>query len=84
MNELETCKRFFDACETGKGWDVCQQYCLYNSSFEAQCGPLAEIKTVEDYDNWYEEHRDDEDEDAEEKEPMMDEAKMDDDMAAAE
>ena len=52
MNELETCKNFFDACETGKGWNECQQYCLDNASFEAQSGPLAEIKTVEAYTNW--------------------------------
>ena len=23
----ETAEQFFDACETGKGWDGCQAYC---------------------------------------------------------
>lgn len=23
----ETAERFFDACETGKGWATCRQYC---------------------------------------------------------
>jgi len=24
---LEKAKLFFDACETGKGWDGCSEYC---------------------------------------------------------
>jgi hypothetical protein len=24
---LEPAKLFFDACETGKGWDLCKDYC---------------------------------------------------------
>jgi len=27
---------FFDACETGKGWDVCRQYCHDDAGFRAQ------------------------------------------------
>jgi len=43
---------FFDACETGKGWEVCKQWCTPNASFRAQCDALAEVSTLEDYSNW--------------------------------
>jgi hypothetical protein len=29
-------KQFFEACEAGKGWEVCQEYCTPNASFSAQ------------------------------------------------
>ena len=32
----ETAQAFFDACETGKGWDGCKQYCTANASFVAR------------------------------------------------
>jgi predicted ester cyclase len=45
-------KKFFDACETGKGWEGCKDYCLPNASFTAQAEPLAEIRTLEEYADW--------------------------------
>ena len=27
-------KQFFDACETGKGWEVCQAYCTPDASLQ--------------------------------------------------
>ena len=45
-------KRFFDACETGKGWDGCKAYCKPDASFIAQVEPLAEIRTLEAYADW--------------------------------
>ena len=37
MNSIkETAERFFDACETGKGWAGCQQYCVPDATFSAQ------------------------------------------------
>lgn len=33
---VEVARAFFDACETGKGWEVCQQFCTANASFAAQ------------------------------------------------
>jgi predicted ester cyclase len=44
--------RFFEACETGKGWDGCQAYCTPDASFAAQSEPLAEIRTLKDYADW--------------------------------
>ncbi len=49
---LEAAKLFFDACETGKGWDLCKIYCHPEASFSAQAGALAEITTLEDYCQW--------------------------------
>ena len=45
-------KIFFDACETGKGWEGCKDYCLPNASFTAQAEPLAEMRTLEEYADW--------------------------------
>jgi predicted ester cyclase len=45
-------KQFFDACETGKGWEVCQAYCTPDASFSAQAEPLAEIRTLHGYTDW--------------------------------
>ena len=43
---------FFDACETGKGWQVCQAYCTDSASFSAQTDALADISTLEGYVGW--------------------------------
>lgn len=48
----ETAEQFFDACETGKGWDVCRQFCEPNATFSAQASALAEVDTLEAYTNW--------------------------------
>ena len=52
MSMNETAKAFFEACETGKGWEACQQYCKPDATFAAQSEPLAEITTLADYSNW--------------------------------
>ncbi len=49
---LEPAKQFFDACETGKGWEVCKEFCLPNATFSSQAGVLAEIKRLDDYCEW--------------------------------
>ena len=43
---------FFDACETGKGWEVCCAYCTPNATFSAQAEPLLDVKTLERYTDW--------------------------------
>jgi len=43
---------FFDACETGKGWEVCSAYCTPSATFSAQAEPLHDIKTLEQYTEW--------------------------------
>ena len=48
----ETAEQFFDACETGKGWDGCQAYCHEGATFSAQAGALEGVETVEGYADW--------------------------------
>ena len=45
-------EQFFAACESGKGWEVCQRYCKPNATFSAQAEPLADVKTVQQYADW--------------------------------
>ena len=45
----DTAERFFDACESGKGWDGCKQYCHPNATFSAQAGALTGVETTEGY-----------------------------------
>lgn len=49
---LETAKSFFEACETGKGWEGCSDYCLPDATFSSQTGALADINTLEAYTEW--------------------------------
>ena len=48
----QTALAFFDACETGKGWEGCEAYCASNASFACQSGALADVGTVKDYAEW--------------------------------
>ncbi|MGF1525473.1 MAG: nuclear transport factor 2 family protein [Candidatus Competibacterales bacterium] len=50
--KLEQAKRFFEACETGKGWGACKIHCHPGATFSAQSGVLAEIDTLEGYTDW--------------------------------
>ncbi|HUF03011.1 MAG TPA: ester cyclase [Aridibacter sp.] len=48
----ETAEQFFDACETGKGWEVCMRYCHPQATFSAQADALAGVDTLEAYTEW--------------------------------
>jgi predicted ester cyclase len=48
----DTAHAFFAACESGKGWDGCRDFCTPNASFIAQSEPLASIRTLRDYTEW--------------------------------
>lgn len=48
----ETAEAFFHACESGKGWDACRQYCHPDATFSAQAQPLSDVDTVADYTGW--------------------------------
>ncbi|MCH2317549.1 MAG: ester cyclase [SAR202 cluster bacterium] len=52
MSSIEEAEQFFDACETGKGWEACQQYCQPQATFSAQADALAGVDTVEAYTEW--------------------------------
>ena len=49
---LGPAKQFFDACESGKGWEGCKAYCHPGATFSAQAGALTSISTVEGYCDW--------------------------------
>jgi predicted ester cyclase len=49
---LETAKAFFDAIDTGQGWDGVSGYCHSDATFEAQADALAEVHTLHDYAEW--------------------------------
>lgn len=48
----EVARAFFDACETGKGWDGCRQYCAPDATFSAQAEPLSDMRTLQQYTDW--------------------------------
>ena len=52
MSNIDTAKTFFDACETGKGWAECAQYCTAEASFSCQSVALADTHTLEAYTEW--------------------------------
>ena len=45
-------QKFFEACETGKGWKVCSAYCTPTATFSAQAEPLLGVKTLAEYTDW--------------------------------
>jgi hypothetical protein len=45
-------RKFFEACETGKGWDGCKAYCKPDATFSVQAEPLAGVKTLQQYTDW--------------------------------
>jgi predicted ester cyclase len=47
-----TAMKFFEACETGRGWEGCKEYCQPNATFAAQAEPLADTKTLQQYADW--------------------------------
>ncbi len=49
----ENAQLFFDACETGKGWEGCEQYCHAGASFSAQAGALKGVDTLQGYTDWW-------------------------------
>ena len=47
-----TAQEFFNACETGKGWDGCKAYCHSTATFSAQAGALNGVDTLQAYTDW--------------------------------
>jgi hypothetical protein len=52
MTMKATASEFFEACETGKGWEVCQNWCHADATFACQSDALADTATVEAYTDW--------------------------------
>lgn len=52
MSNTQTAQSFFEACETGKGWDACAAYCQDGATFSCQADALAEVDTLAGYTEW--------------------------------
>ena len=52
MSISDTAMAFFEACETGKGGEVCQAWCHEDAGFSCQADALADITTVKNYADW--------------------------------
>ena len=52
MSAFDNATAFFHACECGKGWAGCKDYVADDAEFSAQCEPLAEMTTIEEYTEW--------------------------------
>ena len=52
MDTLTVARAFFDACDFGKGWDGCKQFCHPDASFETEAETLANIDTLAIYCDW--------------------------------
>lgn len=48
----ETAERFFDACETGRGWDGCKEFCQSGATFSVQADALSGVDTLAAYTDW--------------------------------
>ena len=48
----EIARKFFEACETGKGWEGCKAYCNPGATFSAQAEPLSDTRTLQQYTEW--------------------------------
>ena len=42
-------QQFFDALESGKGWEMCQIYCTPDASFATQSERMGNFSTLRDY-----------------------------------
>lgn len=49
---LSQAELFFKACDTGKGWAGCSEFCHAGATFSSQAGVLSELNTVEGYSDW--------------------------------
>jgi len=52
MSQHKTAHAFFGACETGKGWIVCQDWCLPDATFSCQADALTDMTTLSAYVEW--------------------------------
>ena len=52
MTIEQTAREFFEACETGGGWDACKGYCREGAGFVCQADALADTTTLEGYAEW--------------------------------
>lgn len=49
---VNSAQQFFEACETGKGWEACSAFCHPHATFSSQTTALADISILEVYCEW--------------------------------
>ena len=52
MSIKETASKFVIACDAGKGWEVCKEWCHEGATFAVQADALADVKSLEAYVTW--------------------------------
>jgi hypothetical protein len=53
MTSYATALKFFEACETNKGWEGCEQYVSNEDApFKVQADALKDISTIQGYTEW--------------------------------
>lgn len=52
MTLQDTATAFFEACETGKGWEACQDFCHPSATFSCQADALADVDKLAAYAEW--------------------------------
>ena len=52
MSNMETATAFFEACDTGKGWVNCQDFCTPDATFACQSQALSTIQRLDAYTEW--------------------------------
>jgi len=52
MAIIDSARQFYDACETGKGWAVCQAWCHEGATFTCQSDALSDTSTLQGYTEW--------------------------------
>lgn len=52
MTISQTARDFFEACETGKGWDACKAFCHESATFSCQADALADVNSIAGYADW--------------------------------
>jgi ketosteroid isomerase-like protein len=52
MAHEHSARDFFEACETGKGWEACKEWCHPDATFSCQADALADRKTLAAYADW--------------------------------
>ena len=49
MSITETALAFFSACDGGKGWDACKEWCHEDATCSCQADALADVNTLAAY-----------------------------------
>ncbi|MFK7880426.1 ester cyclase [Roseobacter sp.] len=52
MTNVDIATAFFEACETGKGWEICKSWCVEDATFSCQAEALADTITLASYADW--------------------------------